>query len=259
MLLDLLRPSSRSRGRAASHSSPATPWRGTGTELPHPRTSLHRIASGACAETSGRALLGRAGLADGAPRSVTDLEQVPTLVRRASGAAAARACWRACARARAAARQLVRRWEDAELRLIAVGVNSLASKSGQKVLAVGIPLAAAQLMGLGREARAYAVPLEAQGEASSHHPRKPAGGTGADALHAARRLALCLLAAVAREALLAARAAFLGLLFLPALLSSPALWCGEGRARRLAAPGLRHARPLRPRLHQVGAVGGHPP
>ncbi|KAL6769703.1 hypothetical protein ACKKBG_A32035 [Auxenochlorella protothecoides x Auxenochlorella symbiontica] len=189
------------------------------------QASKSRIASGACAETSGRALLGRAGLADGAPRSVADLEQVPTLVRSIWG----RGCEGVLAGLRpgqAAARQLVRRWEDAELRLIAVA-NSLASKSGQKVLAVGIPLAAAQLMGLGREARAYAVPLEAQGEASSHHPRKPAGGTGADALHAARRLALCLLAAVAREALLAARAAFLGLLFLPALLSSPALWCGE--------------------------------
>ncbi|RMZ57220.1 hypothetical protein APUTEX25_004054 [Auxenochlorella protothecoides] len=188
------------------------------------QASKSRIASGACAETSGRALLGRAGLADGAPRSVADLEQVPTLVRSIWG----RGCEGVLAGLRpgqAAARQLVRRWEDAELRLIAVA-NSLASKSGQKVLAVGIPLAAAQLMGLGREARAYAVPLEAQGEASSHHPRKPAGGTGADALHAARRLALCLLAAVAREALLAARAAFLGLLFLPALLSSPAL-CGR--------------------------------
>ncbi|KAK2080009.1 hypothetical protein QBZ16_002404 [Prototheca wickerhamii] len=156
-----------------------------------------------------------------------DLERIPDLVRDIWG----RHSESVLARLRdhgLCVRQLVQRWEAAELRLIAVA-NSLASHSGQRVVGVGFPLLASHAVGgsllahaySSRRGNSYVVPLS-----TSKAPLNKNAGISAD-LGFVQRMLRAAVRALLVEIALAARAAFLGALFLPAVLSCPLLYCGD--------------------------------
>jgi aarF domain-containing kinase len=166
-------------------------------------------------EASGANLL--APLQQGA-RRLAELDQIPRLVRDIWGRHS-EALVGELRQQRHAARALIRRWEDAEHRLIAVA-NSLATlQAGQKLMAVGVPLAASQLL---RRDASPALCFHAAMPGRGPHPAAAASlelQLGGGPVHAAlARLA----AAVAAEAALALRAAYLFFLFLPAALTWPA-------------------------------------
>lgn len=124
------------------------------------------------------------------------------------------------------ANKLIAQWEEAEHRLIAVANSLVSSANGQRVLAVGIPLAASQLL-LAAEQPAYCY------HAPLLRPQHPAAGLGlelslGEVVAAAQRL----YAALAEELAIAARGAFLFFLFLPMVTTVPALLLGEAHRAR---------------------------
>lgn len=125
---------------------------------------------------------------------------------------------RALREQRCLAAKLIRRWEDAEGRLIAMANSLSISQSGQKLVAVGVPLAAAHLLQRGEPAHCYSA------VAAAPAPAPPS----------LVELGVCALRTLGEELALAARAIYLWALFLPAVLSSPAcLLAGAPRDRWL--------------------------
>ena len=120
-----------------------------------------------------------------------------------------------------AARRLLSEWQDAEQRLIAVA-NSLSNvQAGQKVMAVGIPLLAAHLMGSPLQSQCYTtesaiVPRMHKPVASINLP------LGKVTEHLDR-----ILEKTRKEISLLQRGAFLFFLFLPLALTSPVCLLGN--------------------------------
>ena len=111
----------------------------------------------------------------------------------------------------AVAQRLIQRWEEAEHRLVAVANSLTTQQTGQKLVGVGVPLAAAQLWP--RPAYAYHAP-------APQHPQQPSLAlelTLGQLREAVARLAAGLL----EEAAIAVRGLFLFCLFLPAVLTAP--------------------------------------
>lgn len=139
-------------------------------------------------------------------------ESVPLLVRSIWGAHCD-AVVTTMRRRQASVARLLRDWQDAEHRLIAVA-NSLTSlQTGQKLVAVGAPLAAAHLMGGAAPAQCYAVPAA----------RRPAIAETSLTLGAINTI----VARAAEEIALIQRGVFLFLLFLPMIVTSPVLLLGD--------------------------------
>lgn len=107
------------------------------------------------------------------------------------------------------AARLIRQWEDAEHRLIAVANSLTTLKTGQKLVAVGAPLAAAHLMHGDTTAYCYHSPMASQG------PRAELR------LGQLEELVSRIAKALADELALLQRGLYLFFLFLPALLTAP--------------------------------------
>ncbi|PSC73099.1 putative serine threonine-kinase abkC [Micractinium conductrix] len=124
---------------------------------------------------------------------------------------------------RATAQRLIAQWEEAEHRLVAVA-NSLATlQNGQKLIAVGVPLAAAQLWP--RPAYAYS--------AAAVEARRQPRGAGVELTLGQLSAQVARLAAALREELaIALRGLYLFCLFLPAVATAPVLLLGDAHRQR---------------------------
>lgn len=110
--------------------------------------------------------------------------------------------------------RLIRGWQDAEHRLIAVANSLTTLKAGQKLVSVGIPLAAAHLMHPDASAQCYHAAMPGR---RSH----PAASLDLS-LGQLHDVLIRLARALTQELSIALRGAFLFFLFLPVILTSPA-------------------------------------
>lgn len=116
---------------------------------------------------------------------------------------------------RAAAQRLLCDWEEAEHRLVAVANSLTALHNGQKLVAVGVPMAAAAVWP--RRAHAYSTAHAAAVRLPAHQPGAELELSLGQVAAAAARLA----AALREELAIAMRGLFLFCLFLPAVLTAP--------------------------------------
>ncbi|KAI3430417.1 hypothetical protein D9Q98_005012 [Chlorella vulgaris] len=147
----------------------------------------------------------------GLTADLADLQhRVPLLVRSIWGKQS-EAVLDALRERRITAHRLIARWEEAEHRLVAVA-NSLATlQNGQRMLAVGVPLAAAQLWP--RTAYAYHVPQPEAQQAPNLRLELSLGEI--------RAVVARLVAALREELAVMLRGLFLFSLFLPAIVTAP--------------------------------------
>lgn len=106
--------------------------------------------------------------------------------------------------------RLIRNWQDAEQRLIAVANSLTFVQTGQKLVVVGAPLAAAHLLGTPAAAHCYTSPALARGNAVAET------SLTLGAINA-------LVARLAEEVALLQRGVFLFFLFIPMLVTAPVL------------------------------------
>ncbi|KAL4448975.1 hypothetical protein ABPG77_007692 [Micractinium sp. CCAP 211/92] len=154
---------------------------------------------------------------------LADLQaRIPLLVRAIWGAQSEAVVGSLRQHRQAAARRLIAQWEEAEHRLVAVA-NSLATlQNGQKMVAVGVPLAAAQLWP--RPAYAYHAPALAD--------RGEPGLRGELTLGQLLEAAACVAAALREEVAIAMRGLFLFCLFLPAVVTAPVCLLSDAHRQR---------------------------
>jgi aarF domain-containing kinase len=172
-------------------------------------SSLYTLAQLERASQQGLARLSELGVSLQA--DLADLQQrIPLLVRSIWGKHS-EAVVGALRQRQAAAARLIARWEEAEHRLVAVA-NSLATlQNGQRLVAVGVPIAAAQLWP--RTAHAYVCPAAAQQRRQAAELELTLGQI--------RAMVARLAAALREEAAILMRGLYLFALFLPAVVTAP--------------------------------------
>jgi aarF domain-containing kinase len=125
------------------------------------------------------------------------------------------------------ARRLIESWKDAEQRLIAVANSLTTLHAGQKIVAIGVPLAAAHLIGGSAASRCYTAPSALNGK---DRRRYVAGAQFS--MHRLREILDRTMEWMQHEMALARRGAFLFLLFLPLAFSSPLCLLGDAHRSR---------------------------